>query len=151
MYSLPLIPHSTGSLLPPVGYGQPLLPFGLAAYSLHESAGAPRCVVSRTSIAVLRSEWGLLHAQTFIVLAAALARPNLVPCAKGSKRSRGYDRRCSAQCVVSAAWAGLSRRFSWQLLVCLKSSDPFFQRGNALRRFRQSFPNGRFIKDFQNV
>lgn len=97
------------------------------------------------------NEVSLPHAQSFIGFAAALTGPHLVACAKFAKRAAGHFGRRSAQRVVAAAWAGFARRFTRKLFVRLEGRDPRFQRGNSLRGFRQGFPDGRFIKDFQNV
>lgn len=110
------------------------------------------CVQHAPASAKLKgNEVSLTHTQALIGSAATLAGPHLVAGAKFAKRAAGHFGRRSAQRVVAAAWTGLARRLARQLFVRLEGRNPRFQRSDSLRGFRQRFPDGRFIKDFQNV
>jgi len=71
MNSLPLILHSTGSLLPPVGYDQPLLQSGLAAYSRRSR---PRHYGRLSSGAQARVGRGTMPARAAILRSSAMVR-----------------------------------------------------------------------------
>lgn len=110
------------------------------------------CVQHAPASAKLKgNEVSLTHARAIIGFAAALAGPHLVAGAKFAKRAAGHFGRRSAQRMVSAAWTGFARRLARQLFVRLEGRNPRFQRSDSFRGFRQRFPDGRFIKDFQNV
>ena len=89
--------------------------------------------------------------QPLLYFTAVLTCPNLIVSAKLIPRALRQLSRGSAQRMIAATGTRLPGRFSGKLFAAFERRNPFFKRLYTLWRFRQRFPNGRFIKDFQNV
>jgi hypothetical protein len=93
----------------------------------------------------------LAHPVPLVDFPAVSAGPDFVPRAQGAKgASRGFARR-SAQAVMAACRAWLSRRGAGQLTPALEFRHPPLECFDTRRQGFQGFPDRHLVEEFENV